>query len=109
MSHTIKPVKWLEETLRLLGVEDIIENTTNEVVNDGELWKCSLAFNIPIRYNKEVCQEIVQVGRATLTKIGAQINVVLFSLQTIERIGYHIPAWSALKIQALQQRSLNVS
>jgi hypothetical protein len=26
---------------------------------------------------------------------------VLFSLQTIERIGNHIPVWSALKIQAL--------
>jgi hypothetical protein len=48
MSQTIKPVRWLEETLWLLRVEDIFENTS-EVVNDDEIWKCSLAFNIPIR------------------------------------------------------------
>jgi hypothetical protein len=33
---------------------DIFENTTSEVMNDSEFWKCSLAFNIPIRYNNEV-------------------------------------------------------
>jgi hypothetical protein len=59
MSQTIKPVRWLEEPLWLLGVEDIFENTTSEVVNDDEIWKCSLAFNIPIRYNNEVRQQIV--------------------------------------------------
>jgi hypothetical protein len=59
MSQTIKPIRWLKETLWLLRVEDIFENMTSEVVNDGELWKCSLTFNIPIRYNNEVRQEIV--------------------------------------------------
>jgi hypothetical protein len=38
----------------------------------------------------EARQEIVQVGRLTPTKIGAQTDVVLFSLQVIELIGYHI-------------------
>jgi hypothetical protein len=54
MSQTIKPVKWLESALWLLGVWDIYE-TTSEVVNDegGELWTCSLAFDIPIRYNDD--------------------------------------------------------
>jgi hypothetical protein len=42
------------------------------------------------------------------TKVGAQIDVILFSLQAIERIGYHISDWSALKIQALQQGSLDM-
>jgi hypothetical protein len=39
MSQTIKLVKWLETTLWLLGVWDIFENTTSEVVDDerGEL------------------------------------------------------------------------
>jgi hypothetical protein len=37
MSQTIKPVRWLEEILWLLGVEDIFENTTSEVVNDAEI------------------------------------------------------------------------
>ena len=34
----------------------IFETTTSEVVNNegGELWMCSLAFDIPIRYNNEV-------------------------------------------------------
>jgi hypothetical protein len=55
MSQTIKPVKWLESALWLLGVWDIFE-TTSEVVNDegGELWTYSLAFNIPIRYNDDM-------------------------------------------------------
>ena len=61
MSQTIKPVKWLEATLWLLRVWDIFETTTSEVVNDegAELWMCSLAFDIPIRYNNEVRQDIV--------------------------------------------------
>jgi hypothetical protein len=73
-------VKWLEAALWLLGVWDIFETTTSEVVNDegGELWTCNLAFNIPIRYNNEVCQDIMQTGRQSLTKIGVQINIVVF-------------------------------
>jgi hypothetical protein len=42
------------------------------------------------------------------TKVSAQIDAVMFSLQAIERIGYHIPDWSALKIQALHECSLDV-
>jgi hypothetical protein len=55
MSQTIKPVKWLETILWLLGVWNIFENTTSEVVNDegDELWKCSLGFEIPIRNNND--------------------------------------------------------
>ena len=66
MSQTIKPVKWLR-------VWDIFETTTSEVVNDegAELWMCSLAFDIPIRYNNEVRQDIMQTGRRSPTKIGA--------------------------------------
>jgi hypothetical protein len=57
MSPTIKPVKWLKAALCLLGVWDIFETTTSEVVNDegGELWMYNLVFDIPIRYNNEVC------------------------------------------------------
>jgi len=82
MSQTIKPVKWLEAALCLLGVWDIFETTPFEVVNDegDELWTCSLAFDIPIRYNNEVRQDIVQTGRRSPTKIGTQIDVVLLSL-----------------------------
>ena len=72
MSQTIKQVKWLEAALWMLGVWEIFENTTSEVVNDGaELWMCSLAFDIPIRYNNEVRQDIVQTRRRSPTKIGA--------------------------------------
>jgi hypothetical protein len=86
MSQTIKLVKWLEIALWLLGVWDIFENMTSEVVNDeeDELWKCSLGFKIPIRNNNEVCQDITQVGRPTPTKISAHIDVVMSSLHTIE-------------------------
>ena len=54
-------------------VWDIFEMMTSVVVNDegGELWTCSLAFDIPIRYNNEVRQDIVQTGRQSPTKIGA--------------------------------------
>jgi hypothetical protein len=86
MSHTIKPVKWLEIALWLLGVWDIFENTTSEVVNDegDELWKCSLSFEIPIRNNNKVRQDITQVGRPKPTKVGAQISIVMSSLHAIE-------------------------
>jgi hypothetical protein len=42
----------------------IFEDTTSQVVNDqgDELWTCNIAFNIPIRYNQEVEQDIVQRG-----------------------------------------------
>ena len=62
MSQTIKPVKWLEAALWLLRVWDIFEMMTSVVVNDegGELWTCNLVFDIPIRYNNEVHQDIVQ-------------------------------------------------
>ena len=50
----------------------------------------------------------MQTGRRSPTKIGAQIDVVLFSLQVIERIGYHMPDFSSLKIEALCQHSLDV-
>ena len=69
---------------------------------------CSLAFDIPIRYNNEVCQDIVQTGRQSPAKIGTQIDVVLLSLQAIERIGYRMPDFSSLKIEALCQHSLDV-
>ena len=110
MSQTIKPVKWLEAALWLLEVCDIFETTTSEVMNDegGELWMCSLAFDIPIRYNNEVRQDIVQTGRQLPTKIGAQIDVVLLSLQVIERIGYRMSDFSSLKIEALREHSLDV-
>ena len=64
MSQTIKPVKWLEATLWLLRVWDIFEMTISEVMNDegGELWTCSITFDIPIRYNNEVRQDIMQTG-----------------------------------------------
>ena len=56
MSQTISLVKWLESALWMLGVWDIFETTTSEVMNDegGELWTCSLAFDIRIRCNNEV-------------------------------------------------------
>ena len=64
MSQTIKPVKWLEAALWLLRVWDIFEMTISEVMNDegGELWTCSITFDIPIRYNNEVRQDIMQTG-----------------------------------------------
>ena len=89
---------------------DIFETATSEVENDeaGELWTCNLAFDVPIRYNNEVCQDIVQTGRQSSTKIGTQIDAVLLSLQAIERIDYRMPEFSSLKIEALCQHSLDV-
>jgi hypothetical protein len=64
MSQTISPVEWLESALWVLWVSGIFEDTTSQVVNDqgDELWTCNIAFNIPIRYNQEVEQDIVQRG-----------------------------------------------
>ena len=102
-------LKWLKSALWLLEVWDIFE-MTSEVVNDegGELWTCSLTFNIPIRDNNEVCQNIMQTGRQSPTMIGAQIDAMLLSLQVIEWIGYRTSDFSSLKIEALRQHSLDV-
>ena len=51
----------------------------------------------------------MQTGRRSPTKISAQIDVVLLSLQAIERIGYSMLDFSSLKIEALHQHSLDVS
>jgi len=40
--------------------------------------------------------------------VGTQMDVVFLSLQTIERIGYHVPVWSWMKMQALMQYSVDV-
>jgi hypothetical protein len=69
---------------------------------------CVISLWHPIRYNNEVRQDIVQTGRLSPTKIGAQIDGVLFSLQAIEQIGYCMPDFSSLKIEALCQPSLDV-
>jgi hypothetical protein len=83
---------------------EIFENTS-----DGtELWTCNLTFDIPIRYNNERRQQIVQSGRPSVTKIGAQIDVVLLSLQAIERIGYLMPDFLSLKTKTLIEHSLDV-
>ena len=50
----------------------------------------------------------MQTGQRSPTKIGAQIDAVLLSLQAIERIDYRMPDFSFLKIEALREHSLNV-
>jgi hypothetical protein len=50
----------------------------------------------------------VQTRRQSPTKIGTQIDTVLLSLQAIERIGYRMPDFSSLKIEALREHSLDV-
>ena len=47
-------------TILAWGVE-IFEQTTSEVVNDegDELWTCNIAFDIPIRYNKDLRHDIM--------------------------------------------------
>jgi hypothetical protein len=59
MLQTIKPVKWLEDALWLLGVYDIFENMTCQEANGGEIWTHSLSFDILIRYNNQVRQQII--------------------------------------------------
>jgi hypothetical protein len=56
-----------------------------------------------------VRQQIIQVGRQSMTKVGAQLDTMHLTLQALERIGYYISNWSQMKIQALVQRTLNVS
>ena len=65
-------------------------------------------LDIPIMYNNEVRQDIMQTGRQMPTKTDAQIDAMLLSLQAIERIGYHMPDFSSLKIEALCEHSLDV-
>ena len=109
MSQTIKPVKWLKATLWLLGVWDI-ETTTSEVMNDegGELWMCNIAFDIPIRFSSDHRSDIVQTGRQMTSRRSAQFETVMHCLQTLQRIGYRMPDFSSLKIEALRQHSLDV-
>jgi hypothetical protein len=56
-----------------------------------------------------VRQQIIQVRRQSMTKVGAQLDTMHLTLQALERIGYYISDWSQMKIQALVQRTLNVS
>lgn len=101
MSQTISPDEWLESSLFLFaGVDSLFKDTTIEVVNDqgDELWICNIAFNIPIRYHREVEQDIVVRGRRCLTRRGTQLNTVLRCLQALEQIGYLLPDFSYLKI-----------
>jgi hypothetical protein len=62
MSWTISPVEWLESALFLLVVYGIFEHMRSDVVNDenDELWMYNITFAIPIRYNPELHQYIVQ-------------------------------------------------
>ena len=110
MSQTIKPAKWLEAALWLLGVWDIFEQTTSEVVNDegDELWTCNLAFDIPTRYNHDLCQDIVHRGRQMPNQMGAQFYTVLHCLQALERISYHMSDFSCFQLQALCEHNLDV-
>jgi hypothetical protein len=84
-------------TISAWGVEHF-RDMTGEVVNDegGKLWMCYLAFDIPIRYNDDLRQDIVQTRRQMPTKTGAQIDAMLLSLQAIKRIVYRMPDFSAL-------------
>ena len=72
-----------------------------------ELWTCNIAFDIPIRYNQDLHQDIVQRGRQCPTRRGAQFHTVLYCLQALERIGYLMPDFSYLKIQALRESNLD--
>ena len=105
MSQTIKPVKWLEAALWLLGVWDIFETTSNEVMNDegGELWMCSLAFDIPIRYNNEVRHNIVQTGRQSRPRQAPRSMPCCFLCRQLRMSDF-----SSLKIEALRQHSLDM-
>jgi len=82
MSQTISLVKWLDSVLYLLGVWEIFEQTTSEVVNDegDELRMCNIAFDIPIRYNQDLRHDIVQRGRHVPNRRGAQFYTVLHCL-----------------------------
>jgi hypothetical protein len=91
-------------------VWDIFEQTTSEVVNDegGELWTCNIAYDIPMRHSPDVRSDIVQRGRRMTSQRSAQFNTVLHCLQTLQRIGYHVPDFSYFKMQALREHNLDV-
>ena len=110
MSQRISwPVEWLESTLWFVGVTSINEDTTSQVVNDegDRLWTCNLRFNIVVRYSPDVKSEIAHMGHPFPTLIGAQSNTVMHCLQAIERIGYVMPDYSYMKIQALREGHLD--
>ena len=66
-----------------------------------------VAFNIPIRYNRDLHQDIVERGRQRTTRRGAEFDTVLHCLQALERIGYLLPDFSHLKMQALRERNVD--
>ena len=74
MSQTIKPVKWLEAALWLLVVWDIFETTTSEVVSDegGELWTCSLAFDIVAELGS--CSRVFHVEKSYYTMVAQRVE-----------------------------------
>ena len=74
MSQTIKPVKWLEAALWLLVVWDIFETTTSEVVSDegGELWTCSLAYDIVAELGS--CGRVFHVEKSYYTMVARRVE-----------------------------------
>ena len=74
-----------------------------------ELWTCNLAFDIPTRYNQDLCQDIVHRGRQMPNQRGAQFYTVLHCLQALDCIGYQVPNYSFFEIQAFRERNPDVA
>jgi hypothetical protein len=96
----IQSIPWFRETLSNFRVDDINANT---FPIEGGHAQCRIGFSIVARSGNQQGQvvPILETGSAQPHYISAQKYVVLKCLRALQNIGYNIPTYSSMGIQAL--------
>jgi hypothetical protein len=103
MYHSIiDPIIWLEEILSNFGVEAVDVECFE--VDNGQLIQCRVGFSIIARRGRGVVQ-ISEVGRKAPDKNIAQKYGVLACVNKLANIGYNLPTYSTMTIQAIDADS----
>ena len=98
----IDPIIWLEETLLNFGVE--VVDVESFEVDIGRFIQYRVGLSIAARRGRSVVQ-ILEVGRKAPDKAIAQKYYVLACVNKLANIGYTLPTYSSLSIQAMDAGS----
>ena len=94
----IDPIIWLEETLSNFGVEGV--DVESFEVDNGRLMQYRVGFSIAARRGTGIIQ-ISEVRIMAPNKAIAQKYVVLACVNKLANIGYNVPTYSSMAIQAM--------
>ena len=86
MLYTIAPIEWLQATLSLLMVLNIVENTSSD--DDSQTWTFELSFYIPSRLPSGHQGFIRRTGSLMPSRRSAQSSTVRNSLVALQHIYY---------------------